>query len=157
MKILTVCAGGNCRSVTLATMLKYGFKGEHDVLACAFEKNSETTLLMLCEWADLILTVDEEIHEGVCLLLDKGRRGARMLHSRTSDLAVGRNTVLIPIGRDEWGMSMHPDLVTKAWPLLIAAGFEPSRTLEVQLARTTKYSMRRGAADPLEGTHGGRI
>lgn len=134
MKILTVCAGGVCRSVTLAAMLKYGFKGNHDVLAASAEKNMPPTLQMLFQWSQLILTVDEEVHAAVL----------EMHPTRHHD-----KIKLIPIGQDKWGMSMHPGLVTLAWPLLIEAGFEPRRTLEEQLGRSTKYSLRRGQADPL--------
>jgi len=50
---------------------------------------------------------------------------------------------LIPIGRDLWGRSMHPDLVPIAYGLLVAAGFQPRQTVEQIAERSTKYSRRR--------------
>jgi len=56
MKILVCCDHGNNRSVHFAHRLKYW---NNDVLAAGLDKNSQTTLRMLCEWADLIIITEE--------------------------------------------------------------------------------------------------
>ena len=63
MKILCVCVGGNCRSATLAYMLKYHYG--HDALACGIEGNTQETVTMLAEWADRIIAVEPEIKEAL--------------------------------------------------------------------------------------------
>jgi hypothetical protein len=124
VKVLCCCAGGNCRSVTLATMLKYHATPAVDALACSVEKNSSETLTMLYTWADKILTVDTEIYGEV----PEEFRG---------------KTELLMIGRDMWGMSMHPELVPVAVKWLESAGFKLKRTAEEILAKGSKYSLRR--------------
>lgn len=57
MKILTVCHGGNSRSVAMAYMLKV--QG-HDALACGVGPNSEETKRVLYNWADLIVLMSAE-------------------------------------------------------------------------------------------------
>lgn len=56
MKILTMCQGGNSRSVGMAFLLKY--KYNIDAIACSWEKNSPETLDMLFKWADSILIME---------------------------------------------------------------------------------------------------
>ena len=56
-----MCQGGNCRSVGLAFVLKYGYG--HDALACGWEKNSESTREMLFNWADRIFIVEESFKQ----------------------------------------------------------------------------------------------
>jgi len=124
MKILTVCAGGSCRSVTLATLLKYYFRGNHDVLAVSAEKNHDNTIAMLCAWADDILLVDEEFWSYI----------PENAHKKTR---------VVPIGQDKWGMSMHLELIPIAFRLLVEAGFEPRNTLEDVFKKRTKYELRR--------------
>lgn len=55
MKILVVCDEGNNRSVTVASRIKYL---GHDVLSVGLNRNSDSTLRMLGEWADRIITTD---------------------------------------------------------------------------------------------------
>lgn len=57
-KILTICAGGNVRSVGLRYLLHY--KYGHEVLACGQDANLPETIDMLCNWADYIIVVAEE-------------------------------------------------------------------------------------------------
>lgn len=62
MKILVVCDEGNNRSVTVAGILKYV---NHDVLTAGLKRNSEETLKILFDWADIIIRThtDQEIPE----------------------------------------------------------------------------------------------
>lgn len=130
-KILCVCEGGNCRSVTMATLLKYYFRGHFDVLAMSLAKNSIPTKLMLYHWADLVLTVAEDIDAEV-------REEARVVYGMPTD-----RIRLIPIGRDMWGKSMHPEFVPVVHKLLVESGFEPTKSAEEIVARSTKFSARR--------------
>lgn len=58
MNILTVCDGGNTRSVCAALLLKDSY-GERDVLAMGIGYTSEKTAKMLLDWADCIIVVAE--------------------------------------------------------------------------------------------------
>src|SRR5262245_47933796 len=126
MKILCCCAGGNTRSVTLATLLKYHF-GNHDALACSVEKNSVDTLKMLFDWSELVIAVDTEVLDYIKQYTTKA--------------------ILINIGQDKWGMSMHPDLIPLACSLLDKAGFRSARTPEQIVAKRAKYDLRREQKD----------
>ncbi len=55
MKVLCVCEKGNSRSVGCAFLLKK--KYHVDALACGVVTASFGTLLMLCNWADLIIVM----------------------------------------------------------------------------------------------------
>lgn len=56
-KILCVCNEGNNRSVTVAHQLKYL---GHDCIPVGLSTNSQSTLELLCEWADHIIVTDSE-------------------------------------------------------------------------------------------------
>ena len=62
MKILVLCDQGNNRSVTLAHQLKYlkDAAGQtHDVLTAGTKTNGYDTLIMLQDWADKVIVVDQ--------------------------------------------------------------------------------------------------
>jgi galactitol-specific phosphotransferase system IIB component len=56
LKILTVCAHGNVRSV--ATRQRLNRRGYENVIAIGVNTTTQETLGMLCEWADLILVAE---------------------------------------------------------------------------------------------------
>ena len=58
MKIVTICYGGNSRSVGMAHVLKYQFG--HDVLTCSCQTNSDETRALLCQWADVVVVTSTE-------------------------------------------------------------------------------------------------
>ena len=62
MKFLTMCYGGNCRSVAMAMQLK-----EHgqDAIAVGHGYVSEETLTMLTDWADYIIGMMPSLVERV--------------------------------------------------------------------------------------------
>jgi len=62
-RVLCVCQGGNCRSVHLAYLLKYRYGV--DALAVGFEKNSQETLNLLCQWADAIIVVEGKYRDNI--------------------------------------------------------------------------------------------
>ena len=128
-KVLCLCKGGVCRSVTLAALLKYWWPGNMDVLAASLEKNSASTLDMLYKWADTIVVADES------LLLEVPTEYA------------GQQLLLANLGEDRWGMSMHPDLIPVAWAELRRL-FGPPKgeaTLEKVFQKSEKYVRRREA------------
>jgi predicted protein tyrosine phosphatase len=129
VRILTICQGGSCRSVTLATLLKY-YCGGHDALAGSLAKNSADTLRMLYNWADLVFVVEPKM--------------VPMLEERIGKPA---EAGVIDLGPDRWGMSMHPDLIARAVPLLAAAGFPADRSFEKIVAYGGKYNLRRQATE----------
>lgn len=57
MRILTICARGNSRSVILGWLLKDHLG--HDAIAMGIESNSEETKRMLYRWAEKIILVDK--------------------------------------------------------------------------------------------------
>ena len=65
MKVLTVCQGGNSRSVGCACLLKlkYGI----DAIASGWEFNSNETKEMLFKWADCIIVMQEIFKEHIPL------------------------------------------------------------------------------------------
>ncbi len=77
MRVLTVCEGGNVRSVALAYVLKskYG----QDAISSSWRYNSSPTLGMLFEWAERIVVAQEVFVEKIpeqyrpkVLVLDMG-------------------------------------------------------------------------------------
>lgn len=89
MKSLCVCQGGRVRSVALRYLLTDTYK--HDALACGVEKNSPDTLLMLCEWADIIFVLDKRI--------------LGLLPNLYSD-----KVKMIDVGPDKWGSETNSEL-----------------------------------------------
>lgn len=90
MKILTVCQGGNSRSVALGFILKYSLG--IDALACSWEKNSEQTIGMLCEWADRIIVVQGVFAEKI-------------------PAAFKHKVSIYDVGPDRWFNGLHPELL----------------------------------------------
>jgi galactitol-specific phosphotransferase system IIB component len=91
MKVLTVCHGGNVRSVALAYVLKT--LAGADALAASVKHNSPQTLNMLCDWADRIIVVQAHYADKI-----------PQSH---------RNKVRVyDVGRDRWFNSLHPQLLS---------------------------------------------
>jgi predicted protein tyrosine phosphatase len=88
MKILTICRGGQVRSVAAKFALtQYG----HDVLAIGWQNNSKETLNMLCEWADYIVVMKDEFCKEIP---DKFEHKMICYH----------------VGPDRFGYAFHPEL-----------------------------------------------
>jgi len=97
LKVLTICQGGNCRSVCLGFVLKY--KYNIDAVAASWEKNTKRTLDMLCEWADKIIFVEAQFIKYVPKKYSK-------------------KFIVIELGPDRWGNSLHPELINICGQLL---------------------------------------
>lgn len=55
-KFLTVCEGGNVRSVSMAFTLKYEF--HQDAIAFSHSRNGDEALKLLADWADYIIVME---------------------------------------------------------------------------------------------------
>ena len=100
MKVLVCCEGGNVRSVTVGFLLKY--KYGIDTIAVGLGGNSKETINMLCEWADNIMVVEKEMKQRV--------------HEKYHN-----KLLVLDIGPDRWGMSLHPELLPICEQLLAQA------------------------------------
>lgn len=88
-KFLTVCEGGNVRSVSLAFLLK---NNGQDAVAASWRWNSPETLALLCEWADYVYVMQDEFKEKI--------------PERFRD-KVG----IADVGPDRFGNPLHPELI----------------------------------------------
>ena len=86
MKIVTICAGGQVRSVAAKAVLT---EQGHDVLAVGALNNSKQTVEMLCAWADKIIVMDD------ALLVAAAEPG---------------KLSYLNVGPDRWGNPFHPEL-----------------------------------------------
>ena len=89
-KVLTMCQGGNSRSVGCAYLLKYEYG--FDALACGWEKNSSETITMLCKWADWIMVMEPQFKDYVPV----------QYHGKIA---------VVDVGPDRWFNSLHPELL----------------------------------------------
>lgn len=89
MKILTMCQGGNVRSVALAARLK-GLHG-HDAVACSWEFNTPETIKMLCQWAEMIVVMEAVFVKYI-------------------PVEFGKKIHYCDVGPDRWGSAFHPEL-----------------------------------------------
>ena len=92
MKVLTMCQGGNSRSVAAGFLLKY--KYNIDAIACSWEKNSPSTLKMLMEWADKIIVMQEHMRQYVLPEYQQ-------------------KIIVIDVGPDIWCNGLHTELLQK--------------------------------------------
>lgn len=94
VKILTVCDQGNNRSVQFSHLLKYW---NHDVIPIGIATTSEETLLMLFDWADVIILTDSE----------------QKIPQEYQD-----KVKLFDVGEDNYPRPFNPELYKKAKELL---------------------------------------
>jgi predicted protein tyrosine phosphatase len=108
-RILTVCQGGNVRSVMARFLLnyKYGF----DALACGWEPNTDETKTMLYEWADIIIPMHDDF-------------AAKIPEQFRSKI---RTT--LHLGDDVWGL--NSDLLNKT-DALIGQWFESQVRIQME-------------------------
>lgn len=90
MKVLTVCAGGTVRSVSMALALK---RGGHDALALSQKWNSPEVFEMLAAWADRVIVM--------------GDYGQRISQSHASKI------MRCEVGPDVWGNAQNKDLYSR--------------------------------------------
>lgn len=61
MRILTVCSQGNKRSV----YTRFALNKKHDVIAMGVDVQSQETIKMLTEWADVILLAEKAMKKKI--------------------------------------------------------------------------------------------
>lgn len=102
LKAVTICRGGNVRSVTLAYVLKY--KYHVDAVAIGHEGNSATTKHMLSKWADVIIVAESYMQDFI-------------------SKKYAKKTIVLSVGEDIWGMALHPELIALCDRLIMANEF----------------------------------
>jgi len=118
LRILCLCAGGVVRSVTMAALLKVYWK--LDALSAGF-MNTDGTVEYLLKWADHVYVMQPYMYEQVP---EKYRYKTRVMD----------------VGEDVWGMSQHPDLIRKLYPML-EKEFGPDRRVESMETREGKRKL----------------
>jgi len=103
MKILAMCQGGHVRSVSAKFLLHYGQMGTpygqgplHDVICCGWQSNSDETKIMLYQWADKIIVMDENFKKFI----------PPIYHPKT---------IVFHVGDDVFGAAFHPELMGMIW------------------------------------------
>ena len=109
-KILTMCAGGNVRSVGLRYLLHY--KYNHEVLACGQDANSQETREMLYKWADYIIVMSEEYKKFV----------PEEYHYKEIKGGIERRVFVYEVGPDRFGYAFHPELLSLCDNLIVQHG-----------------------------------
>lgn len=95
MKFLCVCQGGNCRSVAMACALK---ENGQEALSVGWETATEKTLMMLLEWADAVVVMQENMIR-------------RLQEKLGSDKLNLRKILIVDVGPDIFGTPTHPSLL----------------------------------------------
>jgi len=113
-RIVTMCQGGEVRSVALKRLLGRGLG--RDVIACGWEVNTLATREMLFAWADTIIILQSNMEEHVPEKYHNNPDGTRRLFC-------------YDVGPDIWSSSHHPDLIARLIKMI-----EDSRHLWVQLS-----------------------
>jgi len=96
IKIITACKQGLCRSVGLADVLKLHFEPV-DVIPLGLFANSEETLVMLGEWCDWFVIMEDRYRDRVPAGIDQSK------------------ILVCEVGQDTYGHSHNPELIDKCW------------------------------------------
>lgn len=90
MRILCLCNGGICRSVSMAGVLKYEYK--KDALAASLDCNTPETLYLLMTWAQRIVVMETSL----------------VVHIPPDQT---EKLVIVNVGHDRWKNPMDDDLL----------------------------------------------
>jgi predicted protein tyrosine phosphatase len=94
LKFLTICEGGNCRSVAMAMQIKQ--HGKQDAIACGWRWTSVETLETLIKWADVLVVM-----EGY--FLDKLKEKGVVIPDE-------KKVLVVDVGPDRYGHPMNMEL-----------------------------------------------
>lgn len=97
LKIVTVCHGGNVRSVGLKFLLRY--KYGHDAVALGTDGNSQEIKDILFGWADYIVLLEPSMEDVVEEEFKTKGDGSRKLFCYN-------------VGPDRFGYAFHPELIS---------------------------------------------
>ena len=104
-KVLCVCIGGTVRSVGIKDVLNGTYNC--DALAASAIWQSDETLRMLCEWADLIVpVVPRDWPHHAC----PERDNKRWMESVMWDSKYDGKRKVLNVGEDVWCNARHPEL-----------------------------------------------
>ena len=95
-KFITVCEGGNVRSVGLAYLLKV--HGQ-DAIAMSWRFNNPETLGKMFNWADYIVIMQAKFKEHI----------AEIFHHKL---------LVVDVGEDRYGYAFHPELQGGLTPIV---------------------------------------
>ena len=95
VKIVTMCRQGLCRSVALADVLKLHFEPV-DVIPIGHFGNTKETIMMLSDWADFIIVMEEH-------------------YRRYVDDENKHKTLICDVGPDTYGGSKNRKLIDIVW------------------------------------------
>lgn len=98
MNILTLCEQGQNRSVVLASILRRKLHNK-DIISAGCYTFSQETLVMLYDWADKIIVVEEGL--------------VSLIHPEYQE-----KVILFPIGPDVWGFKPDINLIYRINELL---------------------------------------
>jgi len=102
MKIVTMCRGGNVRSVAAKMVLNRYFG--HEVIAIGYDNTNNETKKLVFDWADRIVIMSMEIWD---------------LALASHDAEYGHKFNILDVGQDVWGDPFKVDLQLKIFNLLI--------------------------------------
>lgn len=94
-KILTICEGGNVRSVTLARVIK---DNGHESIAASWKHLEPATLQMLLDWCDQAVFLDHPDN-------------FQNLKAKAPGYQVLEDTLFIDLKEDRWHRAHHPELL----------------------------------------------
>lgn len=95
LKIVTMCQGGQVRSVGLKFRLTY--KHGHEVIACGWQSNTPETRAMLFKWADYIIIMQQGMDVHI----------PKEFHTTVDGR---RKLFCFDVGPDNFGNPFHPRL-----------------------------------------------
>ena len=107
LRILTVCQGGQVRSVALKYLLTY--KHGHECLACGWQSNSAETRAALYAWADYIVVLQSEFAAHIPAEFHTRADGSRKLFA-------------YDVGEDRYGNPFHKELQSGLESMIAAHG-----------------------------------
>ena len=104
-KILAVCIGGTVRSVAIKDVLNG--TGKWDGLAASAISQTPETMKMLCDWAEVIVPVEnKDLIHGTCSYPHQEKWAACVMWNPEYD----NKRHVIDIGPDVWANARHPAL-----------------------------------------------
>lgn len=103
IKILTVCIGGMVRSAGISDVLRNDMG--IDSVALSAINNHDDTMVMMCEWADVIVPVEPQYENEV-----PNEYKFKWGNCKMWDTGFNNKRKVMNLGADVWGNARHPEL-----------------------------------------------
>ena len=107
MKIVTLCRGGNCRSVAAKQILQRYLK--HEVIAIGADNTSADTKKLVFNWADKIVVMTEPLLPYLILKVKCELEECKHDNCITT-LDYTNKSILLDVGNDIWGNPFNEEL-----------------------------------------------